>query len=206
MSDQATIRAVSKQSGRLPAASAAVVGSVLVLGLACGAARSGFAAQGRPSESDVKAAYLFNFGKFVRRPAPATPEPSFDICLLGHDELAPSLTQTTSHEQIDGAPVRIRQLDRAANARSCAIVFMGASEETRLDQDLQSLQTSNVLTVSDIPTFLERGGMIQFLLEHDRVRFAVNLQAVKHTRLELSSELIRVAAYIFGAPRGEVTP
>lgn len=160
-------------------------------------------AQGRPSAADVKAAYLFNFGKFVRWPAPAS---SFEVCIVGRDDIAPVLSTITAKERIDGAPVRVRQFERAADARGCEIVFLGASESAHLEQDLSALAGSNALTVGDSPAFLDRGGMIQFVLDNKRVRFAVNLDAVKRTHLELSSELLRVAAAVTGAPRGEGTP
>lgn len=160
-------------------------------------------AQARPSAADVKAAYLFNFGKFVRWPS-ATP--GFELCVVGRDDIAPVLSTITAKEHIDGAPVRVRQFERAADARGCEIVFMGASESAHLEQDLAALAGSNALTVGDSPLFLERGGMIQFVLENKRVRFAVNLDAVKRTRLELSSELLRVAASVTGVPHAEGTP
>jgi hypothetical protein len=42
--------------------------------------------------------------------------------------------------------------------------------------------------------------MIQFLLIQNHVRFAVNLNAVNHAHLVLSSELLRVASSVTGKP------
>jgi len=67
-------------------------------------------------------------------------------------------------------------------------------------EDLAILGNADVLTVSDAPDFLQHGGMIQFVLVSNHVRFAVNLEAVNHTHLVLSSELLRVASSVAGKP------
>jgi hypothetical protein len=159
-------------------------------------------AQDHPTEADVKAAYLFNFGKFVRYPAD-TPLNNFDICLVGHDPVAPMLESGAADESIENHPVRVKQFDKAADARGCAIVFMGASEAGRVEKDLTALQGSNALTVSDLPQFIDRGGMIQFVLQGNRVRFAVNLSSAVRARLALSSELLKVALYVNSRPSQE---
>jgi len=164
---------------------------------------SGLVAQEKPTEDDVKAAYLFNFGKFVRWSAPAAK--SFDICVVGQDGIADVLKRTTLNEQMDSRPVVVRRLDGAAEARGCAVVFLGGSEGARIEKDVAALADTDVLTVSDVPRFLERGGMIQLLLQNNRIRFAVNLTAVDRTKLQLSSELLKVAVSVTGARRGEVT-
>ena len=75
-----------------------------------------------------------------------------------------------------------------------------------MDQDLAAFRDSDTLTVSDAPDFLKRGGMIQFLLVSNHVRFSVNLDPIRRTHLSLSSELLRVAASVSGNRSGEVQP
>jgi hypothetical protein len=159
--------------------------------------------QAHPTEYDVKAAYLFNFGKFVRYPADQPPN-SFDICLLGHDPVARLLEQNGLDERVQDRPVHFKQFDKASDARACSIVFMGTSEAARIDKDLATLEGSNALTVSDAPKFIEHGGMIQFVLQNSNVRFAVNLSSAIRAHLALSSDLLRVAVYV--KPSEEVQP
>ena len=156
-------------------------------------------AQSQPTEDDVKAAYLFNFGKFVRYPADQASN-SFDICLLGHDPVGRLLELNAADERVQDRQVRVSQHEKAADTRGCAIVFLGESEATRIDKDLEALEGSNALTVSDLPQFVEHGGMIQFLLRDNRVRFAVNLSPAQRARLALSSELLKVAVYVSPKP------
>ncbi|HEX4650180.1 MAG TPA: YfiR family protein [Granulicella sp.] len=162
------------------------------------------AAQARPSEDDVKAAYLFNFGKFVQEPQLVAQPVDFVICVLGRDAILPVLERITRHEHIDDRAVAVRRIDKAVVARGCAIVYLGRSESARLDDDLAALKGAHALTVGVDPQFLARGGMLQFLLQDQRVRFAVNLDAVSGGDLRLSSELLRVAASVSGTPLGEV--
>jgi hypothetical protein len=165
-------------------------------------------AQNQVSEYDVKAAYLFNFGKFVRfTPSDAViKHQSFDLCIVGENPLGNTLDELTSNEQLDGKPVRVVRLKTAAEARGCAIAYISASEGTRVAADLDSLRGQAVLTVSDAANFLQHGGMIQFVLVANHVRFAVNLDAVRSAQLSLSSELLKVATSVNGTPPTEVRP
>jgi len=157
----------------------------------------------KPSEYDVKAAYLLNFGKFVRMSKPEPSRPTYDICTLGHDPHEPmdsSLDALADNTRINGLPVRITHLRDISAAKSCSIVFISATDDSHLREDLAILGNADILTVSDAPDFLERGGMIQFVRIENHVRFAVNLESVGHTHLILSSELLRVASSVSGKP------
>lgn len=61
------------------------------------------------------------------------------------------------------------------------------------------LAGAGVLTVSDMPKFTERGGMIQFVTAANRVRFEINLQSARQAGLMMSSELLRVASAVRNA-------
>lgn len=152
----------------------------------------------RPSEYQVKAAYLYNFGKFVNWPADAAATSDFEVCVLGADPFGPLLDATVSDSTINGKRVIARRIAHAQDAAGCRVLFIAASESPRLGGDLAVLSKLHVLTVSDNPHFLERGGAIQFMFEGDRVRFAVNLTAAQEAGLTLSSELLKVATKVVG--------
>lgn len=156
--------------------------------------------EGKPSEYEVKAAYLFNFGKFIRLPAnaPSAQNATFDICIFGQDAINRVLEGITHNEQIDNRPVRIVRTKGSPEDRSCAIAYISTSDDEHIESDLASIAGGETLTVSDTPHFLARGGMIQFVLVANHVRFAVNLDAIKRTHLVMSSELLRVAASVSG--------
>jgi hypothetical protein len=184
-----------KRARRLRANAAVVL--ILLAGLA--------AAQIMPSEYDVKAAYLFNFGKFIRVNGTARPAPrsTFDLCILGRDPMGRAIDDIAANESIDNRTVRIVRIADVSQAHGCEVLFIGSSEEAQLRENLAIIAKSDVLTVSDAPDFLDRGGMIQFVLQQNRVRFAINLDAVNRTHLVLSSELLKVASTIKGRPLPE---
>jgi hypothetical protein len=151
--------------------------------------------QQRPQEYAVKAAYLYNFGKFTKWPSET---PSFNICLLGKDPFGGSLDRIVAGESIEGKPIVVHRLSDLRPVRDCSILFVSSSERARMGLILSQIQNMPVLTVSDAPEFLERGGMIQFELQNDRVRFEINLRAARDAKLVLSSELLNVATKVAG--------
>lgn len=173
----------------------------LLAPIAAAQPRSG--APSKPSEYQVEAAYLFDFGKFIRLNGPPRPsQGDFDICILGRDPIVGAMEAIADGGSIDGRPVRVLRIDSAAQAKNCNIVFVSAYEGDAIHGELEFLDRHDELTVGDAPDFLERGGMIQFVLLRDHVRFEVNLDAVHRTHLALSSELLRVATRVEGKPSG----
>jgi hypothetical protein len=156
------------------------------------------AQQPPPRDYDVKAAYLFNFGRFTTWPAAgaAGDGAAFGVCVLGRDPFGAALDAMVTGEKIDGRRVTVRRIARAQDAAGCRILFVSASEDTELTHILQALEGSRILTVSDLPQFVERGGMIQFVSDGKKIRFTVNVPAATQVGLTLSSELLRVAAAV----------
>ena len=152
------------------------------------------AQQSRPTESQVKAAYLFNFGKFVRwRTPPDNRSDSLEICVLGKNSFGTVLDATVKGETIDGKPVIARNVSSLREAEGCHILFVSLSEESRLSTVLAEAKRLPALTVSDIPHFAERGGMIGLVNHDDRIRFEVNVVPMEDVGLTVSSELLKVA-------------
>jgi len=161
------------------------------------------AQQPKPSEYQVKAAYLYNFGRFVKWPAgiAAGKGDSFAVCVLGQDPFGATLDAILAGEALDGKPVVIRRIAKPQEAVDCRILFVSSTEEHHLKEILAAIDQAGVLTVSDIPGFSRRGGIIQFVAEGDRVRFEINLASAESARLVLSSELLKVAAAVRRSPR-----
>jgi hypothetical protein len=156
-----------------------------------------WAAQGtdsRPGEYQVKAAYLYNFARFVRWPP--SESSVFLVCVLGRDPFGPILDNAFANEQLEGKPVSIRRIDRAQETADCRVLFISSSEERTVRQILAVVADRNMLTVSDMPDFCLRGGMIQLFLDGHRVRFEANLSAAMRAGLSLSSDLLRVATRV----------
>lgn len=156
------------------------------------------AQQPKASEFQVKAAYLYNFGRFVQWPdeSGADRHEFFEICVLGTDPFGQALDATLAGGTIGGKSVAAKRITKPQDVDSCRILFISSSEESHLKEDLAALDKTRVLTVSDIPRFSERGGMIGFILDGNRVRFDVNLDSAQGAGLTLSSELLKVATSV----------
>jgi hypothetical protein len=152
----------------------------------------------RPDEYQVKAAYLYGFGRFVEWPqtAPATADGAFVLCVLGDDPFGRLLDQVAEGGSLKNQPVAVRRIGRPEDGTSCDTLFVSASEQSRLPRILAVLGRQPVLTVGDSLEFAQRGGMIGFSMEGSRVRFTVNLAAAQDAGLMLQSELLRVAASV----------
>jgi len=160
---------------------------------------SGLSAQkSKPQEYEVKATYLYNFARFVEWPlsSAAAKSNSFAICVLGQDPFGPALDAIVAGESIDGKAVLAKRVSKPQDAVSCRVLYISSSEDSRLKEVLAALDKSGVLTVSDIPQFSQRGGMIEFTLQGNNVRFEVNLTIAENTGLTLSSELLKVAVTV----------
>jgi hypothetical protein len=151
------------------------------------------AQRSNPSEYEVKAAYLYDFGKFVAWPTKVAAAGDFTICVLGIDPFGATFDATIAGETINGKKVVVNRIATPQEAVSCRILFISASEESQLKEILATLDKTSVLTVSDISQFTRRGGMIQFVIDANRVRFEVNVTRAERAGLTLSSQLLKVA-------------
>jgi hypothetical protein len=176
-------------------------GAAAVL-LCLAANTAGLRAQTAPrSEYEVKAAYLFTFGRFVEWPPRATAgESTFAVCILGSDPFGATLDATIGDATVRGRRVTARRLAAAAEASSCDILFVSGSEASRLQAILDSVRGLHVLTVSDIPAFTNHGGMIGFVKANNRVRFEINVAAGRDAALTMSSDLLNVASAVRDGP------
>lgn len=150
-----------------------------------------------PTEYEVKAVYLYNFGKFIKWPPVAgSSDSSFTICIFGTDPFGATLDGITSGESVDGRRLAVRRINSGSDVQGCRILFIARSEQGRASSVLVAVKHLPILTVSDMPDFVNDGGVIGFVMQGDRVRFQVNLSAAERAGLSLSSELLKVAVSV----------
>jgi hypothetical protein len=170
--------------------------AVLSLNLIIGAA-TGFPGRTRgqeagPSEYQMKAAFLYNFAKFVDWPPASLPvDAPLVIGVLGADPFEGALDSTIRNKAIEGHPLSVRRIKSLADAKTCHILFISSSEKKRWTEISQALAGSSVLTVSENwDHFTEAGGMIYFFMDDRRVCFDINVEAARQASLKISSKLI----------------
>ena len=146
-------------------------------------------------EYQVKAAYLFNFAKFVEWPKKAFADENTPITIgiLGDDPFGPALDSLAASQEIQGREIVVRRFSRIDGIENGQILFISRNREKLLSDILGRLEGKCVLTVSETRTFAFDGGMINFVIIDDKVRFEINVKAAERAKLNLSSKLLRVA-------------
>jgi YfiR/HmsC-like len=166
----------------------AALSTVLLAVLAIGTSGSVRAAEF--DRQEVEAAFLLNFAKFTTWPQRHDTE--LVLGILGEDPFGPAL-QLIKGRPVKGARLLVRQVSTLEEARGCDVLFIAASESPRLAEILRCLRREPVLTISDLPGFIEQGGMIGLLEQERRIRFAINLEAVQYAALSLNAQLLDLA-------------
>jgi hypothetical protein len=149
-------------------------------------------------EYELKAAMLYNLTRFVEWPPSAYPDPQAPIllCILGRDPFGSSLTSIVSKQIVNGRPVLIRHAHNDREVRGCHVLYISSSERKTAAQIFSTLKGSGVLTVGEMTQFAARGGMIQFSLQDQQVRFDINLDAASRAGLKISSRLLLLARIV----------
>lgn len=148
-----------------------------------------------PLEYELKAVFLFNFAKFVEWPpaAFAGERSPLTICVYGADPFGKSLDSVVQGERLGERALIVQRPTGVEELRDCHILFVSRSERQSLPDVISRVDRSPVLTVSDMDGFLKAGGIINFVLEENKVRFLINLEAAERNQLKISSKLLRLA-------------
>ena len=149
-------------------------------------------------EYQVKAAYLYNFAKFVEWPAQsfAGAASPIVICILGDDPFGGALHEVVRGKTASGRTLVIRAISDLPAARGCHILFISATEWRRTRLLLTSLSGAGLLTVGEAGGFGASGGIINFKLDGGRVRFQINVAAARQAGVQISSKLLSLAEII----------
>ena len=184
MLDQPTIRCLCRLA-------------VLLLTMVCGGA--GIAAE-TPAvgEYQVKAAFIYNFTKFVEWPedAAATNDVPFIIGIVGNDPFGGALDEVVKSQQVAGRPLVVRRFKRGDSVTGCRILFISRSETDRLESLLKQIDSQSVLTVADLDGGASRGVMINLVVDQGSVKMEVNLARAGRARLHISSKLLGLAKIV----------
>ena len=145
------------------------------------------------SEYQVKAAFLFNFSKFLEWPPEAMEQPNepFVVGVLGNDPFGSYLDEIISGEKIMDHPMIVKRFNDIDEVDKCHILFINVPGKTR--EVLNTLKGKSVLTVSDEEDFNGHGGIIKFYTDNDMIRLQINIDAAKAANLHISSKLLRIA-------------
>jgi hypothetical protein len=163
-----------------------------------------FADASTASEYEVKAAFLYNFIKFVEWPPKAFPSQNSPLIIgiLGDDPFFSSATkinyldQTVNGKTINDRKIVVQRSNRLADLKNCHLLFISKSERNRVKDTLANLSGLNILLVSETDNFCQQGGAINFVMQAEKVRFEINVDAAEKAGLKISSKLLNVAKII----------
>jgi hypothetical protein len=146
-------------------------------------------------ELQVKAAYLFNFARYVEWPQQTG---VVIIGVVGHDPIVDALEKIVAGKTVKGRPYRVKVIGPHETLDRCAVVYVPRAESRHVQRTMTAVAGKAILTVSDVESFSKYGGMVEFLLMDETLKFKINLGAAEKSGLRISSELLRVAYEIKG--------
>lgn len=168
---------------------------LIVLGLSY---QPGISRAETAGEYQVKAAFLYHFSNFVEWPE-STFEPTdgrLRICIIGKDPFGPILDTTLANKTVGDHRFEILRNPPSTQISSCHVLYLPSSHTSNLKALRRQAGKGEVLTVGENLDFIKQGGMVHFFFEEQKVRFAVNPDAVNQTHLKISSKLLRLAKII----------
>jgi YfiR/HmsC-like len=153
------------------------------------------AATDTPTESQVKAAMIYNFAQFVEWPEndPQSRQSTFVIGVLGEDPIGTILEGTLKGETFQNRKVQVLRLSTLNDVKACQILFVSQSQKKHIPEILDAIQGHSILTVGDSEDFASLGGMIAFKKDGAKIRFQINPEAATRAGLKISSKLLRLA-------------
>ena len=153
-------------------------------------------------EHRVKAAFLYNFARFVDWPtnAFADADAPFVIGVFGDESMAQALEQTVKGKFIGNRASQTRWIPDPTRINPCQILFIAQSKTQQVAQVLAAVGRAPVLLVGESPGFVAAGGAIGFASDEGRVRFEANTAVADRSGLKISSKLLRLATSVVPSP------
>lgn len=151
-----------------------------------------------PTEYQVKAAFLYNFAKFVEWPATAFAASGGAMVLgvFGNDPFGTTLDRIARDQTVQGRRIIVRRANKLGDIGTCHILFVRPPDDVNLASFIRGASATGRLLVGEAEGFAQRGGVIGFFVEQRRVRFMINVSAAERAGLRVSSKLLSVARVI----------
>jgi hypothetical protein len=149
------------------------------------------------TESSLKAAFIYSFAKFTEWPQDALPSTAiFSACVLGEGPIRDALERTVKGRLLLGRGVSVSQVQLDGKLRSCHLLYVSGVTPAQVTAVVTALRGVPVLTISDVDDFVRQGGIAQMFVENGKMRFDLNLEVARRSRLDLSSKLLVLAAHV----------
>jgi hypothetical protein len=147
------------------------------------------------NEYDIKAAFLFNFTRFVEWP-PTPGGTAFCIGIDGADPFHGALESAVIGRSAGGRGIAVRRFGPGEEPDACEMVFVSGADLKKARASLASIHGAAVLTVGEATGFCHNGGVIEFAVKDSKVRLEINLDAAQRAHLQISSKLLSLASVV----------
>ncbi|MBN1361186.1 MAG: YfiR family protein [Sedimentisphaerales bacterium] len=174
------------------------------------------------AEYTVKMVFMYNFLKFMDWPKEKVADSNEPLIIgvIGENVFGDAF-KAIEQKTVDNRKVIVKrfkgidELEKAGEKepsqphpqretiRASHLLFLCPSEKEHVKEILRYVEESHTLTVADTEGFLEQGGIINLLLEDDKVGFEINLTAAKRAGIQIRSKLLRLAKRTYKPPEEE---
>jgi YfiR/HmsC-like len=149
------------------------------------------------TEVSLKAAFIYRVAQFTTWPPELlTGTAPFSACVVGDGVISDVLTKAVKGRAIWGHGVNVSHVPPEGPLRSCHLLYVSGVSATQVAAVLAAVRGAPVLTISDIDDFDQIGGIAHLFIDNGKIRFDLNLELARRSRLELSSKLLTLAAHV----------
>ena len=165
----------------------------VILLIACSFFMIGATAQVPEKESSLKAAFIYNFTKYIDWDAKNTDD--FTICIVGESPVYEPLTQIAATKTVQNKKIVVRRIDKLAEIAGCDVLFIPAGNSYSLSSIFANTG-KGTLTISETPGYGNMGTAINFVIVNDKLKFEANVKSINDEGLKASSQLLKLAIII----------
>lgn len=146
------------------------------------------------TEAELRAAVIYNIARFVQWPHAATTSNNFDFCTLGNNPVSDALT-SLENKPINNMKSSVRAIRRDNDLQGCKVLYIASEDAVRMGAIAEIISRNHeaTLTISDAPSFLALGGMVQLVVVDDRQRFRINQDLAEKFGLNINAKLLQLA-------------
>ena len=160
-------------------------------------------AQAPTGEAEVKAAFVYNFLKFVEWPGTSfrSPHEPLVVALVGDGPTADATERFLASKLIAGRRLVVRRVAWDESLAGVHAAFVSEGDEGRLRRVLAAASAGSVLSIGEGTRFAGDGGVIGLVVEERKVRFDIDMSVANAAGLKVSSKLLALTRVVYNAPR-----
>jgi hypothetical protein len=153
------------------------------------------------TEPSLKAAFIYNFAKFTDWPPESLPATAvFTACVLGDGPVSDALVRAIKGRQFGGRKISVLNVQVDGAVRSCHLLYLAGITTAQISAVLTAARGAPILTISDADDFIQLGGIAHMFVVQGKMRFEFNLDPARRAKLQLSSQLLALAAHVHDSP------